>query len=204
MDELPEFPRNVLESLRQPLEDGIVTISRASGSLTLPAKFMLVAAMNPCPCGNMGDPKAICTCSATAINQYSRRISGPLLDRIDIHVLVSRESVPSDVRSPGDIGAIRQHIVGARALQTERLSSAKLVTNSDITHKDIDRFCVLQPAAERLLTAVVNSKHLSMRAFHKIKKIGRTIADLDGSGDIAEHHIAEAFALRVNDRVTSA
>ncbi|HUO75879.1 MAG TPA: YifB family Mg chelatase-like AAA ATPase [Candidatus Paceibacterota bacterium] len=201
MDELPEFPRNVLESLRQPLEDGIVTISRASGSLILPAKFMLVAAMNPCPCGNLGDPKTVCTCTSTAINQYARRISGPLLDRIDIHVLVSREGVTSGSQTAGDITAVRNRIVAARTLQAERLAGQGLITNSEITHKDIDRFCVLQPAADRLLTTAVNAKHLSMRAFHKIKRIARTIADLESSPDIAEHHVAEALALRVNDRV---
>lgn len=201
MDELPEFPRNVLESLRQPLEDGIVTISRASGSLTLPAKFMLVAAMNPCPCGNLGDPKASCVCSPTAIHQYARRISGPLLDRIDIQVLVSRESVSSGTMTADDIAPVRERIIAARALQAERFSGTELVTNSEITHKDIDRYCVLQPEAARLLTAVVNAKHLSMRAFHKIKRIARTIADLESSADIAESHVAEALALRVNDRV---
>ena len=203
MDELPEFPRNVLESLRQPLEDGMVTISRASGSLELPAKFMLVAAMNPCPCGNLGDPKAICTCTSTAINQYARRISGPLLDRIDIHVLVSREQVSSGPRATDDIASVRSRIVAARAMQADRLSGRGLITNSEITHKDIDQYCTLQPSAERLLTAVVNSKHLSMRAFHKIKRIGRTIADLEATPEIAEHHIAEALALRVNDRIVT-
>ena len=201
MDELPEFPRNVLESLRQPLEDGLVTISRASGSAILPAKFMLVAAMNPCPCGNLGDPKTICTCSMTAINQYARRISGPLLDRIDIHVLVSREGVAQGSAQQTDITAVRQRIAAARDLQTQRFAGTAMVTNGEITHKDIDRFCVLQPPAERLLTSIINAKHLSMRAYHKIKKIARTIADLEGSPDIAEHHIAEALALRVNDRI---
>ena len=202
MDELPEFPRNVLESLRQPLEDGIVTISRASGSAILPAKFMLVAAMNPCPCGNLGDPKTICTCSMTAISQYARRISGPLLDRIDIHVLVSREGVTRGSEQT-DIAAVRQRIADARDVQARRFSGTTIVTNGEITHKDIDRFCILQPAAERLLISIINAKHLSMRAYHKIKKIARTIADLEGSTDIAEHHIAEALALRVNDRIAS-
>lgn len=203
LDELPEFARNVLEALRQPLEDGVVTVSRASGSMILPAKFMLVGAMNPCPCGNLGDPNTICTCTSTAITKYAKRISGPLLDRMDIQVFVSRESVSGDAPSgtPAAIAAIRSSIVDARQRQLIRLASASLVTNSEIGHKNVDAFCVLEPNAERLLQNVVNQKHLSLRAYHKIKKIARTIADLDGRDRIAEHHIAEAMALRINDRM---
>lgn len=203
LDELPEFARNVLEALRQPLEDGVISISRASGSVTLPAKFMLIGAMNPCPCGNLGDPSAICTCSATAITKYAKRISGPLLDRMDIQVFVSREKVTNEPvgSDTSDIINIRSLISGARQRQLERLSGAGLVTNSEIGHKNVDTFCILEPSAERLLQHVINQKHLSLRAYHKIKKIARTIADLEDGGLIAERHIAEAMALRISESV---
>lgn len=199
LDELPEFARNVLESLRQPLEDGVVTISRASGSLILPAKFMLVAAMNPCPCGNLSDPSAICICSAAHINKYAKKISGPLLDRIDIQVFVSRERISGET-SRVPIDSIRETIANARHVQTARFVGTSIITNSEISHKNIDTFCVLTPSAERLLQSVINQKNLSLRAYHKIKKIGRTIADLEGSELIGEGHIAEAMALRIQER----
>ena len=203
LDELPEFARNVLEAMRQPLEDGIVTISRAAGSLVLPAKFMLVAAMNPCPCGNYGDPSAICVCSTVGISKYSKKISGPLLDRMDIQVYVSREQISDEIKKSTDnISAIRDIIAEARSIQNERFKGTKLVTNSDISHKNIDIYCVLALEAERLIRSVVNQKNLSLRAYHRIKKIARTIADLDRSDFICEHHIAEAMALRINDRIT--
>lgn len=198
LDELPEFARNVLESLRQPLEDGVVTISRAAGSLVLPAKFMLIAAMNPCPCGNMGDPGAICICAPASVGKYAKKISGPLLDRIDIQVFVSREQVSATPSAHGvDIQAIRSMISAARNRQQERFAGSRLVTNSEISHKNIDQYCVLDPSAERLLRSVINSKNLSLRAYHKIKKIARTIGDLDGSKRILEPHIAEALSLRL-------
>jgi magnesium chelatase family protein len=203
MDELPEFARNVLEALRQPLEDGIVTVSRASGSLVLPAKFMLIGAMNPCPCGNLGDPNTVCTCTSTAITKYAKRISGPLLDRMDIQVFVSRESVSSDlpVNTSVTLRNIQTSIARARDRQLARFTSVGLVTNSEIGHKNVDTFCMLEPGAEQLLRQVVNQKHLSLRAYHKIKKIARTIADLEDRDRIAEHHVAEAMALRINDRI---
>jgi magnesium chelatase family protein len=206
LDELPEFARNVLEALRQPLEDGIISVSRASGSVVLPAKFMLIGAMNPCPCGNLGDPNAICTCTVAATMKYAKRISGPLLDRMDIQVFVSREKVTNgtDTTASSDMNNIRNAIANARGLQRERLSGAGLVTNSEIGHKNVDRFCALKPSAERLLQHVINQKHLSLRAYHKIKKIARTIADLDGEELIGEQHIAEAMALRINDAATIA
>lgn len=173
LDELPEFARNVLEALRQPLEDGTVSISRAAGSIVLPAKFMLVGAMNPCPCGNLGDPHTICTCTSTAISKYAKRISGPLLDRMDIQVFVSREQVSSGTayKNTDDIISIRENIARAREIQLHRLSGAGLVTNSEIGHKNVDTYCELEPAAELLLQKVINQKHLSLRAYHKIKKI---------------------------------
>lgn len=203
LDELPEFARNVLEALRQPLEDGVISISRASGSVVLPAKFMLIGAMNPCPCGNLGDPNTICTCAATAITKYAKRISGPLLDRMDIQVFVSREKVTNGPvgSDTSDIAGIRSSISDARQRQIARLSGAGLVTNSEIGHKNVDTFCILEPAAEHLLQHVINQKHLSLRAYHKIKKIARTIADLEDGGLIAERHIAEAMALRISESV---
>jgi magnesium chelatase family protein len=197
LDELPEFARNTLESLRQPLEDGVVTISRASGSLILPAKFMLVAAMNPCPCGNLGDETAICICSAAHISKYAKKISGPLLDRIDVQVYVSRETKDTNKDS---IGVIRERIAQARALQLERFSGTSLVTNTEISHTNINQYCRLTSTAEQLISQVVNQKHLSLRAYHKIKKIARTIADLENAELIADHHIAEAISLRVQDK----
>ena len=201
MDEMPEFPRNVLEALRQPLEDGNVTVSRASGSATLPARFMLVAAMNPCPCGNLGDPAIQCVCSPVSVSRYAKRISGPLLDRIDIHVFVSREKVGFGKRAPDSISSIRDAIAGARTAQTRRFAGSGLFTNSEISHRNIDRYCSLEPSAEKLLASIVNQKGLSLRGYHKIKKIGRTLADLEACERIAEHHIAEALALRVSDRI---
>jgi magnesium chelatase family protein len=168
----------------------------------MPAKFMLVAAMNPCPCGNYGDPSAVCVCSPLAISRYSRRISGPLLDRIDIRVFVSHEKIDLGKCAAEDISRVRRLIANARMAQAERLRSIGLVTNSEISHRTIDDLCVLEPSAERLLASIVNQKSLSLRAYHKIKKIARTIADLEGSERIAEHHIAEALALRITERIT--
>jgi magnesium chelatase family protein len=200
LDELPEFARNVLESLRQPLEDGIVAVSRAAGTLVLPAKFMLVAAMNPCPCGNAGDPTAICVCSPAQITKYAKKVSGPLLDRIDVQVYVSHEKVHDGEAAPNtDIGPVREAVRLARERQLERFQDSGLVTNSEISHRNIDRYCEMEPAGERLLQSVVNSKHLSLRAYHKIKKIARTVADLAGSERIGEAHAAEAIGLRVTE-----
>lgn len=204
LDEMPEFARNVLEALRQPLEDGVITVSRASGSLTLPAKFMLVGAMNPCPCGNLGDSGAICTCTTTSITRYTKKISGPLLDRMDIRVFVSREGLENNKnKSSTDLAAIRNQVSTARQRQLQRFTGTTLITNSEISHKDIDRYCKLAPEAQCLLESVVNRKKLSLRAYHKIRKIARTIADLEGVAEVGENHIAEAMALRINDRISS-
>lgn len=203
LDEIPEFARNVLESLRQPLEDGIVTISRASGTLTLPAKFMLIAAMNPCPCGHYGDPAGICTCNPVSIQRYAKRISGPLLDRIDIHVAVSRERVDSALDSE-PIESVRERIAQARTRQAERLAPLCLVTNSDVNHKLIDRLCALSPSAQSLLETAANAKRLSLRTYHKMQRVSRTIADLDGSEAVLDRHVAEALSLRTNTEFSKA
>lgn len=214
LDELPEFPRNVLESLRQPLEDGIVTVSRASGSIALPAKFTLVSAMNPCPCGNYGDGKDNCICPPFSVLRYRKRISGPLLDRIDIQISVPRETVSTE--EPSEILKNREksqnlkifketkaQITKAREIQEERFKKAKIFTNSEISYKNIDKYCIIDAKAESLLRSAVNNKNLSMRAYHKIKKLGRTIADLEQSEKIQEHHIGEALSLRVNENLFS-
>ena len=161
---------------------------------------MLVAAMNPCPCGNLGDPSAICSCSSVYINKYAKKISGPLLDRMDIQVYVSRERISHNSSSSGKVSVahIRKQIADARALQLQRFKGTQLVVNSEISHKNIDQYCILSPQAERLLQNAINQKHLSLRAYHKIKKIARTIADLEATEHIQEHHIAEAMPRRVN------
>lgn len=198
-DEFPEFPRNVLESLRQPLEDGVVTISRASGTLNLPAKFMMVAAMNPCPCGNYGDPNGICSCSPTLAMKYTKKISGPLLDRMDIQISVPRETIKGDETGP-DLASFRESqatVKKARATQAVRLAGDTARTNSEISHKKLAHFCPVDDAASQMLEDIVNSKNLSRRSHQKIQKVARTIADMDDSEVIHEHHVAEAAALRI-------
>lgn len=209
MDELPEFPRNVLEALRQPLEDGVVTVSRAAGSATLPAKFMLVAAMNPCQCGNYGDNKLNCICSPINVLRYRKKISGPLLDRMDIQVNVARE-VPQDNVSHGtshkgasNTSEMRQKVTLTREIQAKRFAKSGIYTNAEINFKNIDKYCVLEPSAERILQSAITAKNLSMRTYHKVKKLGRTIADLAGSEIIKENHITEALAFRVNESIFS-
>ena len=201
LDELPEFPRNVLESLRQPIEDGVVTVSRASGSITLPAKFTLIAAMNPCPCGNYGDQKLTCSCSPFQVLKYRKKISGPLLDRMDIQINVSRETKmdSSEKKSEIDVN-LNKDISTARETQRNRFLNTSLVTNSEIGYKNIDKFCPVEEGAEKMLQRVIEQKSLSLRSYHKIKKLARTIADLDGSNEIKQHHLAEAISLRLNEQ----
>jgi magnesium chelatase family protein len=201
LDELPEFPRNVLESLRQPLEDGTVSISRAAGTLRLPAKFTLIAAMNPCPCGNYGQEKVSCICTPLQVHRYTKKISGPLLDRLDMQIFVPRETVQEETSSHAntEIHMIRTAISKARKIQEERYKDLGIFTNSELNFKNIDQYCHLDPLAEKLLSEAVNAKGLSLRTYHKIKKLARTIADLEASAMIKTHHIAEALALRTSD-----
>src|SRR3989344_3250034 len=206
LDELPEFPRNVLEALRQPLEDGTVVISRAAGSATLPAKFMLVAAMNPCQCGNYGDNKLNCICSPINVIRYRKKISGPLLDRIDIQINVSRETPQNHGNTEvpeARLLEIKRKVALARETQAKRFAKSGIYTNAEVNFKNIDKYCVLEPSAERMLTNAVTAKNLSMRTYHKVKKLGRTMADLDGSEIIMEKHIGEALAFRVNESIFS-
>jgi magnesium chelatase family protein len=198
LDELPEFGQNVLEVLRQPLEDKVVTISRAQGTITYPANFMLVASMNPCPCGYYGDPVRECTCSVTAITRYQKRISGPLLDRIDIHVEVPRVDYEklADKRKVEDSATIRQRVQAARERQLLRFTGTKLTCNAEMGPAEVRDFCQVDPSAEKLLKAAMQQLHLSARAFHRVLKLARSIADLAESETIAANHIAEAIQYR--------
>ncbi|MEQ1859814.1 MAG: YifB family Mg chelatase-like AAA ATPase [Chthoniobacteraceae bacterium] len=203
LDELPEFKRSTLEVLRQPLEDSRVTISRAAGSMTFPAQFMFIAAMNPCPCGYFGDPKRECRCSPRQVEQYRNRISGPLLDRIDIHIevpVVEFRQLAS--REPGESSAaLRERVIAAQAVQRERFeASSRVRNNARMTPKQQKTFCELGADAEGLLQMAMSELHLSARAYDRILKVARTIADLDGSASIQTHHVGEAVQYRTLDR----
>ena len=201
LDELPEFKRNVLEALRQPLEDGKVTISRASGSLTFPANFMLVAAMNPCPCGNRGSQKE-CNCTPLQIQKYLSRISGPLMDRIDIHIdvpsLKYREL--SDETGGEKSEAIRVRVKRARDIQIERFKKSKIYCNAQMSTKHIKKFCQIDNESKVLLEMAINKMGLSARAYDRILKVSRTIADLSDIENIKPEHVSEAIQYRSLDR----
>ncbi len=198
LDEFPEFNRGVLEGLRQPLEDGFVTVSRAAGTLRFPAKFMLVAARNPCPCGYAEDKEAPCSCSPMQIIKYQRKISGPLLDRIDIHINVPRinfEKLSSD--ELGESSAkVRARVNAARELQLARLNGKKSLTNSELSTQEIKEFCKPNENSLVFLRTAVNQFKLSARAYHKVLKVARTIADLAGSKNIELLHLTEAMQYR--------
>jgi magnesium chelatase family protein len=198
LDELPEFGQNVLEVLRQPLEDKVVTISRSQGTITYPANFMLVAAMNPCPCGYYGDLVKECTCSPTAIARYQKRISGPLLDRIDIHIEVPRVDYEklADKRQVETSATIRARVQAVREKQRQRFAEAKLTCNAEMGPAEVHTFCEVEPSAQKLLKAAMQQLHLSARAFHRVLKLARTIADLADCEMIAANHIAEAIQYR--------
>jgi magnesium chelatase family protein len=198
LDELPEFGMRVLEVLRQPMEDKRVTISRARGSLSFPANFMLVGAMNPCPCGHFGDPQRACTCSASTVTRYQHRISGPLLDRIDIHVEVPRVEFEklSDRRLGEPSAAIRQRVEDARNRQRERLRGIGLACNGDMGVAEVRQFCGLDDAGRALVRQAMAQLQLSARAFHRILKLARTIADLEGALALTPTHLAEALQYR--------
>ena len=199
LDESPEFKKNVLEVLRQPVEDGTVTISRAASSLNFPARFILVIAFNPCPCGYLGDMKHNCKCTPTQVQRYESRLSGPLLDRIDMHLEVP--SVPYKDMSSADSGEssalIKERVQQARSIQKKRFEQRKnYYSNGQMTPKDIKKFCILDTPSEKLLEQAVDRLGLSARSYHRILKISRTIADLDQSENLQNKHIAEAVQYR--------
>ncbi|HIJ19621.1 MAG TPA: YifB family Mg chelatase-like AAA ATPase [Deltaproteobacteria bacterium] len=202
LDELPEFRRNVLEVLRQPIEDGQVIISRANFTVVYPAQFMLVAAMNPCPCGFLTDPKRDCSCSHIQIRKYRAKISGPLMDRIDIHLEVP--SVPYKDLSCDEEGIssaqIMERVMNARKIQEKRFSRTKILTNARMNSRHIREYCPIDAQSSNLLERAMEKFGLSARAHARILKISRTIADLEGSENIRSPHVAEAIQYRTLDR----
>lgn len=200
LDEFPEFPRHVLEALRQPMEDGVVTISRAKGSVTYPAKFLLVAASNPCPCGYFGDAKRPCTCLPGAVLRYQKKISGPILDRIDIHLdvpSVDTQKLVDDKKEKRETSPeIQKRVQSARNLQLKRFKGLRIKSNSEMSTRDVKRFCPIDDASRSIMTSALVTMNLSARSYFKIIKIARTIADLAGEEEISSTHIAEALQYR--------
>jgi magnesium chelatase family protein len=202
LDELPEFHRQTLEVLRQPLEDGTVTIARALNSTTFPANFMLIAALNPCPCGYRGDQRRSCHCTPPQIERYMSKISGPLVDRIDIHIEVP--SVAYRDLSGGSPGtpssALRAQVAAARTMQTTRFNGGSTRYNADMSHRQTRQFCPLDDPCQNLLKEAMSEMGLSARAHDKVLRVARTIADLDGSAAIRPAHLNEAINYRMLDR----
>ncbi len=202
LDEFPEFKRNILDSLRQPLESGNVVISRAAQAVTFPARFMLIAAMNPCPCGYYGDSRRACICSGAQIHRYRTRVSGPLLDRIDIQIgvpPVTMRELSLEGEEEGS-SAIRTRVMAARAIQAERFAGKAFYANGQMAARMVKKFCAVDDKAKGLLEQAVERFGLSARAYHRILKVSRTIADLDGNPDIDESHVAEAVQYRALDK----
>jgi magnesium chelatase family protein len=202
LDEIPEFPKSVLEVLRQPMEDGKISISRANGSFTFPAKFMMVSSMNPCPCGYLGDPTHECSCTQSQIEKYLGKISGPLLNRIDIQIEVSPvkyDDLKNEVDEESSI-EIKKRIIKAREVQKERYKEIGIITNSELGGKYISVFCKTNKESEKLLKDAFERLGLSARAYNKILKVARTIADLEECENIETKHIAEAIQYRNLDR----
>lgn len=201
LDELAEFPRSVLENLRQPLEDGIITVTRAAGTVTFPAKFILVAATNPCPCGFATDPQKECICTPAQIIKYQKKISGPLLDRIDLHVEVPRLPFAKIAQreKPPSSDSIRPRVQQARSIQLARFKDDQVITNSEMNNSLINKYCQLDNASQELLKKAVNQFFLSVRVYMRILKMARTIADLADSQKIKTEHLAEALQYRLKD-----
>jgi len=198
LDEFPEFPRLVLENLRQPLEDGIVTISRAQGTLTFPARFILVASQNPCPCGYATDPGRQCICSPIQISNYRKRISGPIIDRIDLHVEVPRVEFEklADQSLGENSSSIRERVVAARERQNQRFKNTDITCNAEMRPQEIRDFCPIDSQTMDLLRNAVVQMHLSARSYHRILKMARTVADLAAVDSIEVEHVAEALQYR--------
>lgn len=206
LDEFPEFPRSVIESLRQPLEDGIVTISRAAGTVTFPAKFVLISASNPCPCGFLGDAKKSCRCLPGQISRYLKRVSGPIIDRIDLHLEVPAVKPEKLTSKGGKIKSetskqIKKRVQEARNLQLQRFKGTKLKSNAEMSAKNIKKFCFLSEECLDLLNHAMNQMNLSARGFHKMIKLARTIADLEGEKKIRINHLSEALQYRPKEIV---
>jgi len=202
LDEFAEFSRAVLENLRQPLEDGEITVSRAKGSLHFPARFMLVAAMNPCPCGHAGDPERICSCSPFQVVRYRQKISGPILDRIDLHIEVPRvkfEKLEGKNICAEKSSSIRERVENARTFQKKRFIDMKCRTNAEMTSHQVKEFCVLNNETREILKNAVTQLKLSARAYMRILKVSRTIADLENSPTIEMSHLAEALQYRFKE-----
>jgi magnesium chelatase family protein len=204
LDEFPEFPRHVLEALRQPMEDGIVTVSRAAGTLTFPAKFIMVAASNPCPCGYLGDPVRPCKCLPGQVQRYQKRVSGPIIDRIDLHLdvpavkvekLVTAETQKS-VEGAETSRKIKARVQKARNIQTRRFKATGLKNNAEMSTKEVKHFCKLSTECLTLLRQAAIQMNLSARGFHRVIKVARTIADLAGEKEISSNHIAESLQYR--------
>jgi len=204
LDEFPEFNKNVIQALREPLENRSITISRASGSMSFPANLLLVAAMNPCPCGFLGDEKRSCLCSSIHIQKYYQKLSGPILDRIDIHVNVPRIDVTKlNVRNNDShytTSAMKERIQKAVEMQKRRFGSASFRYNCQLSNEEIFEFCRMTPEMQNFLNRTVDKLALSLRAYFKILKLARTIADLDGSPDLTIYHLSEAVQYRILDR----
>jgi magnesium chelatase family protein len=201
LDEFPEFPRYILESMRQPLEDGIVTVSRAMGSVTYPARFLLLAASNPCPCGFLHHPKKECICAPGTVSKYKKRLSGPILDRIDIHLEVPPVEVDqlTDNYVSESSKIIRNRVIAARRIQIERFKDSPIHFNSEMKSSEVNTLCLIERGAKELLNRAVDKLSLSARSYFKTIKVAQTIADLEYSDNIKEDHIGEALQYRVKD-----
>lgn len=199
LDELPEFSRYVLEALRQPLEDGIVSISRARERVSFPSRFMLVAAANPCPCGYFGDSTKVCTCSSSQVLRYQKRLSGPLLDRIDIHIdvpAVKVEKLVDDTEDAENSSEVRKRVVKALNIQRKRFKSKKIIINSEMSARDLKEFLNIEEDAKDVMRKAMKTLSLSARSYNKVLKIARTIADLESSEKVLQAHILEALQYR--------